>query len=493
MNAPTATSTPSTSPCPAVHGLNCPTIGRADDDRRDHAGDRALDGLVRRDLRRDRRVPELRADEEAEHVVGDHAQRDAEEQADAVVRREEQPGEPAEPADVREHRAPCSRRRAAAGPGVISHRNHSIDTITTMPEEHGIRGGAVVTRRERHQRARRRARRASPGAGRACCSELANSSVATPTMTAASTDRRACAAREADDRDDRDREAGHDRGRQVAGRLRRPAPRGRPRAGSARRGRGRGGGAVAVRVASAARAARRARRGRGERGVLVDRALVRQRAELRVLAREVVGEVGLGPVGALGAEARLRAGDGRPRVELVGGLGVVGEDRGHRAGGRLGPVRQRRDLAGRRFVERRRPARTAASSSTPSASAGAATGSAPGASIGRRPSDRRPGRMSSGSSADQVASDRGSRPPAGSSPGRPRRVGSRRSSGVASGRAAARPLRVVGRRRRGSRGLAEARSGLLGAEDADTLDRAGVRRRTGRSRVPHPRVLTVAG
>ncbi len=82
-------------------------------------------------------MAELRADEEPGDVVGDHAERDAENQADAVVAREQQAGESAEPADVREHEHRASRRSGSGRPGVISHRNHSIDTIVTSAKNTG--------------------------------------------------------------------------------------------------------------------------------------------------------------------------------------------------------------------------------------------------------------------------------------------------------------------------------------------------------------------
>jgi FADH2 O2-dependent halogenase len=64
--------------------------------------DQRLDADVRRELSVDADA-ELRADEEPEHVIGDHAQRHTEHQPDAVVRFEQQAREATETAHVREH------------------------------------------------------------------------------------------------------------------------------------------------------------------------------------------------------------------------------------------------------------------------------------------------------------------------------------------------------------------------------------------------------
>ena len=213
-----------------------------------------------------------------------------------------------------------------------------------------------------------------------------------------------------------------------------------------------------------------------------------------------------GPVGALGAEARLRTGDGRPRVELVGRLGVVGEDRGHRAGGRLGPVRQRRDFAGRRLVGRRRLDRRRHRSVALGRARQGVAASAAALGRGRR---SRPGRV--GKEVVGVRRPRRSERfarlatttgvvVADATSGRRRRVtqvelGPPRRRG----RASPRPLglSVVGSSSRGSSVPASGRRGCarasFGAEDAAHPRPAGVRRRTDRSRVPHPRVLTLAG
>ena len=86
----------------------------------------------------------------------------------------------------------------------------------------------------------------------------------------------------------------------------------------------------------------------GELGFLVDGAFLGEGAEpFLVVALEVVDEVGVGPVRAFRPKARLAAGDRGPHLEVVAVAFVVGKDRRHRSGGRLGPVRQGRHLAAR--------------------------------------------------------------------------------------------------------------------------------------------------
>ncbi len=87
----------------------------------------------------------------------------------------------------------------------------------------------------------------------------------------------------------------------------------------------------------------------GEFGFLVDGFGLRERTEAVFVAAQIVAEIGFGPVGALGPESGCAPRDRRPGFEVVVDhvlAGVVGEDRGHRARGRLGPVRQRRNVAG---------------------------------------------------------------------------------------------------------------------------------------------------
>ena len=177
-----------------------------------------------------------------------------------------------------------------------------------------------------------------------------------------------------------------------------------------------------------------------------------------------------------------------------GGLGVVGEDRGHRAGRRLGPVRQRRHLAGRRVVELasqrivgrlaragRRLGRRRLESATPDGGS-------------RRPDRDRAGgrrRCSPTTSARERGSATTDAARRRATSARAAGAGSRRSSwGSSSSRTTSGSSGVVepASSALGSRRRPEAGSGLLGAQDAHALEGRRVRRRTGRSRVPHPRV-----
>ena len=74
----------------------------AHDHRRGHAAEQALDRLVRRHVGHQRTVAHPGADEVAGDVVADRAEHQPDDHADAVGEHEEQPGEPAEDADVRE-------------------------------------------------------------------------------------------------------------------------------------------------------------------------------------------------------------------------------------------------------------------------------------------------------------------------------------------------------------------------------------------------------
>ena len=159
-------------------------------------------------------LPELRTDEEADDVVGDDAQGDAEDQADAVGRREEQAREPTEAADVREreHRHRDTEQRPARRdlPQEPQHREHD-----DQPEEHRVRVRAERARGEwEEERPRHGERRRGPEPARLeTGGELERPDPHDHRREQRGPER---ALREADECHHRDGGRGRDRGREVA-------------------------------------------------------------------------------------------------------------------------------------------------------------------------------------------------------------------------------------------------------------------------------------